>query len=147
MVSFLAFALIFWFYILLNMKPLSVDIACLLGIHHSDNKKCSPWKVFGINHPQNLRLLSRRGPRRLGPETVLTLYWPKNDMLPFFIFQIFWLGKKTPVHFYTILLVVICKRHVARPLHSFNKYRKFLLSNLEFYSAEIWKMSECHFVM
>ena len=30
-----------------------------------ENKKCSPWKVFGINHPQTLRLLSRRGPRGL----------------------------------------------------------------------------------
>ena len=28
-------------------------------------KKCSPWKVFGINHPQTLQLLSRRGPRSL----------------------------------------------------------------------------------
>ena len=28
-----------------------------------ENKKCSPWKVFGINHPQTPRLLSRRGPR------------------------------------------------------------------------------------
>ena len=26
-----------------------------------ENKKCSPWKVFGTNHPQTLRLLSRRG--------------------------------------------------------------------------------------
>ena len=28
-------------------------------------KKCSPWKVFGKNHPQILQLLSRRGPRSL----------------------------------------------------------------------------------
>ena len=28
-----------------------------------ENKKSSPWKVFGINHPQTLQLLSRRGPR------------------------------------------------------------------------------------
>ena len=30
-----------------------------------ENKKRSPWKVFGINHPQTLRLLSRIGPRNL----------------------------------------------------------------------------------
>ena len=28
-----------------------------------ENKKCRPWKVFGKNHPQTPRLLSRRGPR------------------------------------------------------------------------------------
>ena len=28
-----------------------------------ENKKGSPWKVFGTNHPQTLWLLSRRGPR------------------------------------------------------------------------------------
>ena len=28
-----------------------------------ENKKCSPWKVFGTIHPQTLQLLSRRGPR------------------------------------------------------------------------------------
>ena len=30
-----------------------------------ENKKCSPWKVFGTNHPQTLQLLSKRGPRCL----------------------------------------------------------------------------------
>ena len=28
-----------------------------------ENKKCSTWNFFGKNHPQILRLLSRRGPR------------------------------------------------------------------------------------
>ena len=28
-----------------------------------ENKKCSLWKVFEINHPQTMQLLSRRGPR------------------------------------------------------------------------------------
>ena len=28
-----------------------------------ENKKCSPWKVFGTNHPQIWPLLTRRGPR------------------------------------------------------------------------------------
>ena len=31
-----------------------------------ENKKCRPWKVFGINQPQTLRLLSRRGTRDPG---------------------------------------------------------------------------------
>ena len=30
-----------------------------------ENKKCSPVKVFGINHPQTPRLMSMRGPRCL----------------------------------------------------------------------------------
>ena len=30
-----------------------------------ENKKCSHWNFFGTNHPQNLRFLSRRGPRSL----------------------------------------------------------------------------------
>ena len=39
-----------------------VQIA-ILQLSGPENKKCSPWKVFGTNHPQTLRLLSRRGPR------------------------------------------------------------------------------------
>ena len=38
------------------------------GVHQisdPENKKCSRWKFFGTNHPQNLRFLSRRGPRSL----------------------------------------------------------------------------------
>ena len=38
------------------------------------------------------------------------------------------LDKKASAQFFSILGVVICKNHVARPLHSFNKCRKFLLS-------------------
>ena len=30
-----------------------------------ENKKCSPWNVFGIQSPSNLTNLSRRGPRYL----------------------------------------------------------------------------------
>ena len=105
----------------------------ILHLRDRENKKCSPWKVFVINHPQTLRLLSRRGPR--SPDTRLsTLNWPKNGILPFFEFlqkKVFWLDNKAPAHFYTILRFVICKNHVARPLHSFKKCRKFLLSSLE----------------
>jgi hypothetical protein len=56
------------------------------------------------------------------------------------------LDQKAPAHFYTIFGVVICKNHVARPLHSFNKCRKSVLSSLDFFFfVEIWKMSVCHF--
>ena len=41
------------------------------------------------------------------------------------------LVKKAPAHFYPTLEVVICKNYVVRPLHSFNKCRKFLSSSLE----------------
>ena len=41
-----------------------VQIA-ILQLSNLENKKCSPWKVFGIHHPQTLQLLSRRGPRSL----------------------------------------------------------------------------------
>ena len=44
---------------------------------------------------------------------------------------VFRLDKKTPAHFYTTLGVVICKNHMVRPLHSFNKYRKILFSSME----------------
>ena len=48
-----------------------------------ENKKCSPWKVFGINHPQTPRLLSRRGPR--SPEARL----PQHYIGPKMTFQHF----------------------------------------------------------
>ena len=36
----------------------------ILQLSDSENKKCNPWKVFGLKHPQTLQLLlSRRGPR------------------------------------------------------------------------------------
>ena len=38
-----------------------------------ENKKCSPWKIFGKNHPQTPRLLSRRGPR--SPEARLSQHY------------------------------------------------------------------------
>ena len=43
-----------------------------------ENKKCSPWKVFGKNHPQILQLLSRRGPR--SPEARLSQHYISPKM-------------------------------------------------------------------
>ena len=49
-----------------------VQIA-ILQLSGPENKKCSPWKVFGKNHPQILLLLSRRGPR--SPDTRLSQHY------------------------------------------------------------------------
>ena len=61
-------------------------------IRSPGNKKCCPWKVFGINCPQNLRLFSRRR-----HETVSRLHWLKKEILSFFNFlekKVFWLDKR-----------------------------------------------------
>ena len=47
----------------LNLFHQQIVQKAILQINDSENKKCSPWKVFGRKHPQNLWLLSRRGPR------------------------------------------------------------------------------------
>ena len=93
-------------------------------------QKISPWKVCGINYPQTLPLLSRRGPR--SPDARLSQHYisPEMTFCHFFKFRqkkVFWLDNKVPAHFYTTLGVVICKNHVGRPLHSINKCRKFFL--------------------
>ena len=54
-----------------------------------ENKKCSPWKVFGINHPQTLQLFAEKS----------FLAWQKSSCT-----------------FSTTLEVVIWKNHVAKPL-------------------------------
>ena len=60
----------------------------ILQLSDSENKKCSPWKVFETMHPQILQLLSRRGPR--SPDAILSqhyiLHWPKNDIRHFLNF-------------------------------------------------------------
>ena len=103
-------------------------------ISDPENKKCSHWNFFGTNHPQNLRFLSRRGPRSLDMRLSQHYIGPKMTFRHFSNFcrkKVSRLDKKAPAQFYTILGVVICKNHVARPLHSFNRGRKSLLSSLE----------------
>ena len=55
------------------------QILQIFFLQRSDpEKKCSPWKVFGINHPQCLQFLSRRGPRSPGTrlsQHTLTQKW------------------------------------------------------------------------
>ena len=50
----------------------------ILQLSDPGNKKCSPWKVFTINHPQTPRLLSRRGPR--SQETRLSQHYISQKM-------------------------------------------------------------------
>ena len=81
-------------------------------------------------------------------EDISTLHHPKNDILSFFKFLqkiVSRLDKRANEHFCIISRVVSCKNHVGRPLHSFNKCRKFLLSSLESFFCRNLKMSECHF--
>ena len=73
-------------------------------------------------------------PQKPGTGTISTLHGLKNDVLSFFKFlqkKVSQLVKKAQAHFYPTLGVVICKNHVVRPLHSFNKYRKILFSSME----------------
>jgi hypothetical protein len=69
-----------------------------------------------------------------GSEAVSTLDWPKIDILSFFKFletKFSRLDKKANTHLCITLRFVSWKNHAAKPLDSFNKYRKFLLSSQE----------------
>ena len=55
------------------------------------------------------------------------------------------LDKKVPAHFSTTLEVVIWKNHVAKPLDSFNKWKKSFCQARTLISAEIWKMTGFYF--
>ena len=93
-----------------------------------------PLKSFWNEPPSSLLTFEQERPQKPRSETVSTLHRPKNDISTFFkILQkkVSRLDKKAPAHFYTILGLVICKNHVARPLLSFNKCRKSFLSSLE----------------
>ena len=93
-----------------------------------------PLKSFWNKPPSNPQTFEQERPQKPGGETVSTLHRPKNEIPTFLKFlqkKVSRLDKKAPAHFYTILGVVICKKHVARPLYSFNKCRKSLLSSLE----------------
>ena len=84
--------------------------------------------------PSNPATFEQERPQRPGHEAVSTLHRPENDTLAFFKFlqkKVSRLDKKAPAHFCTVLGVVICKNHVAKPLDSFNKCRKTILSHRE----------------
>ena len=93
-----------------------------------------PLKSFWTEPPSNPATFEQERPQKPGSETVSTLHQPKNDIPTFFKFlqkKVSQLVKKAQAHFYPTLGVVICKNHVVRPLHSFNKYRKILFSSME----------------
>ena len=95
-----------------------------------------PLKSFWNKTPSTPQTFEQERPQKPRGETISTLNRPKNNVPTFFKFllkKVSRLDKKAPAHFYTILGVVICKKHVARPLYSFNKSRKSLLSSLEFF--------------
>ena len=93
-----------------------------------------PLKFFCSKPHSNPAVFEQERPQKPRHGTVSTLHQPKYDILPFFKFlqkKVSQLNKKAPAHFYPTLGVVICKNHFVRPLHSFKKCRKFLLSSLE----------------
>ena len=113
-----------------------------------ENKKCSPWKFFGTNHPQTLQLLSRRGPR--SPEARLSQHYigPKMTFWHFSNFC----RKKFP----GLIKGISCPywMNVEVLPHDFCKLQPLKLYKIvqepfcqawKLFSAEIWKMLECHF--
>ena len=113
-----------------------------------ENKKCSPWKVFGKNHPQILLLLSRRGSR--SPKARLSQHYigPKMTFQHFSNFC----RKKFP----GLIKGISCPywMNVEVLPHDFCKLQPLKLYKIvqepfcqawKLFSAEIWKMLECHF--
>ena len=100
---------------------------------------CQKIKYVAIGHFLEQTTLQptvfeQERPQKPGTGTISRLHGLKNDILSFFKFlqkKVSQLVKKAQAHFYPTLGVVICKNHVVRPLHSFNKYRKILFSSLE----------------
>ena len=84
-----------------------------------------------------------------GSEAVSTLHRPKNDILAFFKFlqkKVSWLNKNAPVLFCIVLGVVIWKNHVAKPLDSFKKCRKIILSCRETFFCRNLKSDRMSFL-
>ena len=113
-----------------------------------ENKKCSPWKVFGKNHPQILLLLSRRGPR--SPEARLSQHYigPKMTFQHFSNFCrkkfpglikgiscTYWMNVEVLPHDF-------CK---LQPPKLYKNVQEPFCQAWKLFSGEIWKMLECHF--
>ena len=99
--------------------------------------------------PSNPATFEKERPQRPGYEGVLTLHRPKNDILAFFKFlqkKVSRLDKKAPALFCIVLGVVICKNHVAKPLDSFNKCRKIILSCRETFFGRNLKNARMSFL-
>ena len=120
----------------------------ILQLIDSENKKCSPFKVFGRNHPQTLRLLSRKGPRSpdarlfqhyIGPKMLLQ-HFPnfcrkKFPGLTKEISGTYWMNVEVLPHDFWKLQPQKLYRYVQEPF----------CQAWKLFSAEIWKMLECHF--
>ena len=113
-----------------------------------ENKKCSPWKIFGTNHPQTLQLLSRRGPR--SPEARLSQHYigPKMTFWHFSNFC----RKKFPGLIKGISCTYWMKVEVLphdfcklQPPKLYKNVQEPFCQAWKLFSAEIWKMSECYF--
>ena len=112
------------------------------------NKKCSPWKVFGTNHSQTLQLLSRRGPRSREARLSQHYIGPKMTFQHFSNFC----RKKFPgltkrllhifIQFWGLSFAKIMWQDLY--FHSISAGNPFYQA-WKLFSAEIWKMSECHF--
>ena len=108
-----------------------------------ENKKCSHWKFFGTNHPQNLRFLSRRGPRSLDMRLSQHYIGPKMTFwhFPNFcrkkfpglkkeIFCTYWMNVEVLPHDFCKLQPPKLDRNVQESFWQAGKL----------FSAEIWKM-------
>ena len=117
-------------------------------ISDPENKKCSHWNFFGTNHPQNLRFLSRRGPRSLDMRLSQHYIGPKMTFrhFPNFcrkkfpglkkeIFCTYWMNVEVLPHDFCKLQPPKLDKNVQEPFWQAGKL----------FSAEIWKMAECHF--
>ena len=124
-----------------------VQIA-ILQLSSPENKKCSPWKVFGTNHSQTLQLLSRRGPRSrearlsqhyIGPKMTFRHFSnfcrKKFPSLIKGIFCTYWMNIEVLPHVFSKLQPQKLYKNVQEPF----------CQAWKLFSAEIWKMSECHF--
>ena len=108
-----------------------------------------PLKSFWNKPPSKPATFEQERPQKPVCETASTLNWPKNDSMPFTKYlkiKVFWLDNKVPAQSYTTQGVVICKSHVERPLNSFNKCRKFLLSSLETFFCRNLKNARVSFL-
>ena len=98
--------------------------------------------------PSNPSTFEQERPLMPGHDTVSTLHWPKMTIWHFSNFcrkKVSWLDKKSSCTFCIVLEVLICKNHGAKPLDSFNMYRKYIHHVEKLFSAEILKIPECYF--
>ena len=108
-----------------------------------------PLKSVGKKPPSYPATFEQERPQMPERKTVLTIHWPKNDVLVFLKFlqkKVCWLDKKTPALFCIVLGVVTFKSHVAKPIDSFNKCRKIIFLCRETFFCRILKNARMSFL-